>query len=430
MADETRENGLSLSQWADIFGLSPWRVAGFCGHVPDCSAQNKCCSGTWYEYSYQNNNLSRRDVIQAITDAEFNFAQVVGYYPSPHYVEGERLHYPNKSDYRFNNNDGSLKTVLPKWGKILSVGARVCTQLADVTLTFDSLMGMTAATGSTLGSGEVDIDDTFTGTFTVPAGTTVDQLKFYHTEENRLGEPKEDWSIRPVRVEISGTTATITGRIWLLGSPALLMRTDCQCLDAAAEGSYVDEIEVWRCVTDPCAQGEFIYFNSGCANPPCQETTYPLCYQIIDGREGRLAAQPAACDDDDIFRRTVNIRECYSPDRISVNYTSGIPLDPYGKMERNHAKIIALLAASYLDCAICACDCTKERLQKYAQVPKEKISEGALGPRDDRYKLTIPGIGPAAIPDPEFGLLYGQVMARRASMNLRIRLGTTSDAEE
>lgn len=426
MADE---NGLGLFQWAEHFGLSPWRVAGFGDKSPDCGGQANCCDGTWFEYAHQRDQLARRDVIFAIQQAELEFSQVVGYWPSPVYTEGEKLYYP-QSGHSFHNGSG-LKTIVAKYGKLIQAGQKVCTKIGDATVTLTSPLNMEVSDGADgLNSGTtVEINDSFTATRVVPAGTLASELRFYHTEAARLGEPKEEWPIQGLKVSVSGTTATISGRSWHLANPAVQMRTDCEELDPTSAGSFVTAIEVWRCTVDACEQGHFIYLNSGCATPPCASSTYPFCTQIIDDREGRLAPYPADCDEDDVFQRSV-ISECAAPDRVSLNYVSGIPFDAQGRMERGHARIIALLAASYLDCTVCACDCTKKRLEKYAEPPKVKISEGRSGPQDDRFKVVIPGIGPSSIPDPEFGLNWGAVVARRMAMPLRIRLGTTSDAVE
>lgn len=425
MAEGVRESGLSIWQWAELFGLSLWRVGGFGGSVPDCGGQGNCCDGTWFEYSYQKEQVARQDVVHAIQQAEDLFADKIGYFPSPHYIEGEQVDYPDGGDYPFHGRSGFPKTLLPKWGEIVAVGQQTCTLIDTVDVTYSNPLGLQAVISSEVTAALVNINDTFTATITVPAGTLPSELKVYFSEDERLDEAKEDWAIVPVKIAVVGTTATITGRAWMMGLPALKMKTTCDPLDASDPEHFATEIEVWRCVMDVCEQGDFIYRDADCSTTPCSDNRYSLCYAIKDSRQGRVAPTPAACNDDDEFRVLNNITEGRAPDAVTINYLSGIPLLTNGEMERKHARIIALLAASFLDCSVCACDCTKKRLQKYSDFPMGRIAEGDPGIQGNRYRIMVPNIGPSSVPDPEFGMKVGQVDAWNLARTLRIRMGDT-----
>lgn len=404
-------NGLSVAQFAEVIGLNGWLIGGFGENIPVFGETKSCdCSGKcWFEYAYQRDSLSRYDVIQAIARAEAEFAKQLGYWPSPHYLEGVEAKYPGGANYRGNallNPNGKYKVVKLPYSKVISVGKRTCELLGEANVVYETLLGLKAnnSTGQ-----EFDVADTFTAQLTDVEGVVdVAQIEAYFIEDDRVGQPLDEWRINPVTITYDADTTTIkiTGAAPLLAKPALLIRPDADCLSAIDTEAYVTKIAVYRCAVDSCDIGSFVWAGQAdCNGVPCGDESVEMCVNVIWSECGVVQPFPSVCDTNGV-RRTVNCNRTDRPKHVSVNYVSGLPL-VNGKMEQLHAQIIAYLAASYLDCELCACECTQNKMRRYKTVYQWKKSEGEVGARGDGYEMAIP----ERFMDNPFGLEYGAIRA-------------------
>lgn len=358
-------NLLTLTEFTRLMGLNPWRVAGFDDPIPPIQAEQATgCTGVWAEYTYQRNTLSRSDLSLAIMEAEQQFATIIGYFPAPRWTTDEYHKYPvSRNAEWMRQASGKPKSVQLNFNKVISFGVQTCTKLSDSAVVYTT----SPAAGSIDNNGvEVPVPDTATITVTVPSGANPAEYQVFFRDADRLGQPREQWGIRPLKLSVSGTTLTITGKSWQFVKPELYEGGDMlYVLDTAV---YVTEVEVWHCVTDATVPGEFVWTGDGdCNQPPCAETTTPLCASLTGEKCPIVALTPATWDGTK-FKTTQCLPVHRAPDGVRINYLSGVPLVS-GQMQSQHAQVIAMLAASYLECEICACNCTKERLSKYSGLP-------------------------------------------------------------
>lgn len=105
------------------------------------------------------------------------------------------------------------------------------------------------------------IDDLATITVTLPTGVTdpAEVQVFFTAADSQYPAADERWQIEPVRVTITGTTATITGHRALFANPALWRRAyDAPNYQAASKNTgtttnvndFVTEVDVYRVYLD------------------------------------------------------------------------------------------------------------------------------------------------------------------------------------
>lgn len=359
-------NLLTIDQFAQTLGLNPWIMGQFGKGLP-AGIANTCGDCCLYETSWGKNmtkdGVSRAEVARAIHAAEAMFAKYTGYYPAPKLF--------TEDDYHFPPVIGRYEPVQPiklNYGYLQTVGSPTLTALNTVAVTRAS-------------TDDDALLDTFTATVTVPTGTTADQVEVYFTDTDRDDLPLEDWQITPVRVSISGTTATIKGDAYLLAKPRHMRTLPYPTLDATDTGAYVSEVEVYRRTLDTCQQGTLIWNEGDCASTPCQPTTKTACFQIKDRRRAEIMATPVTTCTDGVFTTEPLYRDNL-PDRVTLNYTAGYPLRN-GLMDEWHAQIISWLAAALLPCETCACGCVRDMLKTYRNPPTYDAG-------DDQIRLLMP----------------------------------------
>lgn len=425
-------NLLSLDEWALLMGIGSWRMAGFGVNVPstrvirDNTMAADCCDLTcWFEYLYQKGQLSRQDVSIAIMEAESAFFQEIGYHPAPRYTANEKVNYPRAKDGMLGYDSifqpgGRLKSVQLRGGYLIGLGVQACTLVGEPSIVLTSPLNMKVDVNGT----PTDVPDSFELTFTVPEGTTPAELQLFFTAADRFNEPRDQWEIRPINVSIDPDTllATITGSSYLLVPPALRLAPDTECLDTLDTANYVESVELWRCTLDATDQGRFAWDVRNCVTVPCDPVYQPFC-ALERGEPGctYIAPSPASYDTDAGAFKHERLTICQVPDYVYANYVSGIPR-VNGRMERLHALIIAQLAASYLECSLCACNCTRAKLEIYRDYAKVKTSEGESGIRGDGYR-------PMELTDPDknnpFGQRFGQISAWRMARTRQICNGSS-----
>lgn len=346
---------LTIDEWAAVLQISPWEINQFI-YPGKKSAQ---CNDVIYQYGWQKDHLSREEIGQAIADAERMIADALMYWPAPHYTVGEIVDYPRPYQRQLfgyaGTPRGEWKSATAHWHHILSGGVLNRTLIGDIT-------------GSDLDPLDEDNDtvrETFTATITDAAiGTITDpnELALYFTEDDRHGEPiDETWRIRPVRVTISGNTATFRGHRTLLANPSTEYAIDAQANDAKDSSNYVQHVECWRTFTDTTATEAQPY--QGVAQwktvPGCTEgctfAVQPLCINEQQFDQGQFYADfGSACDWPFPDRQA---------DRLSINYVSGIPL-VNGRVDRFYAEIVAYLSVSLLASEKCGCERTNRIIDK------------------------------------------------------------------
>lgn len=326
--------------WAKLMGINPFEFNQIGNGFPiDNSAQ---CDHVFFQFSWQQDFLSREEIAKCIDMAEDMVAQELGYYPAPKYIINEVQQYPRPFNRELYAGGitwrGQLKSVQLNWHKVQGGGILARTLI-------------NAATAVVLSDTDGDgIDDTFTLTQATTV-TDPDQIAVYFTTVDRdSNDVDETWRIRPVKVSISGGVATVKGHSSLLVVPNLTLRTDATVLDVTTLTNYVTTLDVYQVTldsgTDSSQQGNAIWEVLPCTDPPCNVEYNALC---IGARQAELGI--VAID------YNPNSDSCHwnAPDRVSVNYLAGEPL-VNGQMSQQMADIVAHLATALLPVEKCGCE--------------------------------------------------------------------------
>lgn len=351
-------NLLSIDQFAQTLGLHPWVVAQVGSNLPP--GTGKMCQCAMYETASARQDadgFSRADMAHAIHAAENIFAQQTGYYPAPKVLTDTKQPFPLPLG-RYE----PIPSLRLKYGYVQSIGTPTLTLLNTVNLTRETTT-------------DDDLKDSFTATVTVPSGTSADQIRAYFTVTDRDGLDKRDWEIRPIRVSISGTTATIQGDAYLLAKPRHIRLMPPISLAADDDDTYVEQIEVWRQTIDSCAQGELTWTEGNCSSTPCSPITKQACFNLIPDPERGEISVGSLMNDCAVSKQ---LDRATLPDTYTVHYTAGYPLQENGLMDEWHAQIISWLAAALMPCESCACGCIKDMLKEYRNPPTYDKDEPKL----------------------------------------------------
>lgn len=342
MARASIDTLLPLATWAKLMGVNPFWFEQI-GNVNNSTAQ---CEHVFFQYSWQQDFLSREEIANCISMAEQMVAEQLHYWPAPKYMTNEERLYPEKWDKNIRrtwppnfgaNSIGLLKSVKLNWHKVQGSGI-----LARTAIT----AGVAVVLSDTDGDG---IDDTFTLT-TPTTITDVNEIGVYYTSAQRLGEPiDETWRIRPVSVAISGGNVVVTGRCYLIVKPNLLLGVNASELDALDATIYVTTLDIYRVFidTEPSAGNQgFAIWEEDCGLPPCNVSYLPICVGTRNTEIGYVD-----------LNWNLDLCRCPSdaPDRVRINYLAGEPL-VNGNMAPGMANIVAHLATALLPGDKCGCD--------------------------------------------------------------------------
>lgn len=397
---------LALDEFRRVIAYHPyhfWQLAG--SAVPVTSK----CNSLVHEYSWQDAEAAGRDnVREAIALSHQRLAEHLGYWVGPHYVETV-VPYPRLADprmQRFVDVDARARRValqLPE-GRIDSFGV-------ETFLSIDPAAAVVLS--DSYGDGVID---TFTLTVNLAGvDAEADEIAVYFASCDRLdGDPiGERWEIAPINVSITGVTATITGRSWLIVEPVLYQGVNSAPLDPADVSIYVSELAVVKHYANPDgttidnAQAVLIWetdpaqcaipccgleFASGYSDPHAEG--YALArVGIRDAERGWVHPGESILNADGTWSE-IDWSGCKPPDRALLRYKAGAAWSTAWR------QTVARLAAAELSRAICACDAANQELYRW----QFDLSRAA-GANDEQYQIS-----PADLANP-LGTRAGQVFA-------------------
>lgn len=351
MARASTNTWLSLDRWAELFGLDPLH---FNQLNSVALGQRDVCGDFWYQYAWQfNNRISREDIAFAIQQAEQKLASFIGYdlLPSWHVDEEVRTVQPYRAEIFSTgvNLRGLAKSVRMKKGYVISTGKKIKDLVEAnvvVTRTDDD------------GDGYKELVS-----LSVAAPSNACQLHVYLPTMS--GDDR--WEVRPIKVSVSGATATITFKSWQLVVPDLFEKYTAKPIDADDDTNYLDMVDVYRVYNDPSDQVTFLWENPAttcyCGSADCQQCTLAAqsgCMDIRDYKLAYLGYHPADWDADTSSFTPKDYWTNREPDKMLVSYLAGwqgegvdcpmTDLDPFWE------KTIAFLSAALMDKEICTCD--------------------------------------------------------------------------
>lgn len=345
-------SGMSLLEWGNVIGLSPWLLAQVLNGFPDEAYVGGCLEGL-FQHPYQGaETLSRDEVVDTIDRAEHDIEKVIGFYPVQRFISNEQVAYPNY----FNRGafGGQLtprrqnKGIRLATGKIQGVGIESLTLIEA---------GAALTRSDTDGDG---IKNRFTMTVTI-SDTTIaaDEIALFFTETDRNGELKKYYEVKPIQASISGTTLTITGHAALCIKPSLYTRINPQQLDVSEDSNYVTTFDVYRRHLDTGTQATLVWENPPNYQQNSSVTTIATTAQLRDAESGIVAFEPKYAP------LWANGRE---PDRLTVSYLAGMPRDN-GRVHQKYRRAVAILAAAYLPNKTKGCARADQRLSYYKALP-------------------------------------------------------------
>ena len=424
---------LSLDRWREILGYHPWHFWQMATNSIQGLEVTSACNSLVFEHSWQNDDSAGRDRIRdAITVAEQRLFEYLNFRVNPQYVE-KTFQYPRPYDRRMQysyaaDGSGRYLAINVKEGYIQAVGTSALEDLGDQGVTYSSLYGG-------------GLDDTFTVSSPVEAGTDPAEIAVYFISSDRFGEPiGARWQVKPINVSVDGTLATITGRRWLLVRPVLYEGWASPQIDPTDTSNFVTELSVQRVYTDPngttpqTAQAMLIWetdppYNCcpciNCStspdfdphsNDPAAEA-YAIGRVVIrDGRLGELAVGEAVWDATNSRYQAVNWSTCRQPDRVQIRYLAGAdlnevssPVPQGGSWETVVARLAMAELAPY---RICACDNANQQLWRW-QFDRSR----AAGANDEQYRISEADLG-----NP-FGTREGHIYAWHQVKNLMMVRG-------
>lgn len=356
---------LSIDEWAQILQISPWDINQF-AYPGTKSAQ---CNDVIYQYGWQKDHLSREEIGEAIAQAERMIADELLYWPAPHFEVDEPVSYTRPHQRQYfgfaGTSRGEWKSVETHWHKVISGGVLSCTLIAEID-------------GGDLDTEDYDNDgirETFIATITdaaIGSITNPYEIALYFVEDDRHGEPlDETWRIRPIQVSISGNTAIIKGHRTVLANPNAEYGIDPVPNDATDSSNYVQKVLCCRTFVDTTAtealpyQGVAMWSTIPGCTEGCTFSVVPLCIGALQNEQGVVSASFG-----DVCDWPFPARE---PDRLSVNYVSGVPL-LNGRMDKFMAQTVAYLSVPLLANEKCGCDRTNRILDRL-RAPELKFQD-------------------------------------------------------
>lgn len=415
---------LPIDTFFRALGLHPWHVWQLAGAPVPLRSE---CPALTYEYSWQGaDTAGRDDVRDAIVRAEQKLAGYLGYRIAPQYVEAT-VPYPRLgagASSRAWNMDptGRRVGVWAPEGYVQALGVEQHTSIGAAALTFSDRF----STG---------VHDTFSATLPIPSGMalTADQVAVYIAAADRYDDTalSARWRIQPVQVSISGGNVTISGRRWLLVRPVLYESPVARPLDPATAGNFVTTLEVYQRTTNGDGMtvndcpATLLYESAGCGGwwgcGPAGSTDPAAVGSVVaraDIRDRTLGLLTPAAATYDASTGTWSAAPCGGcapdPDRVTLRYLAGAPLDADGQIAAPLRQAVIALAAAELKQRICACRESNERLHTLQQDLTLESTQ------TERYQ-----VAPEDLRNP-FGTRRGHVQAWKIAQDYLLRRGTTA----
>lgn len=394
----TANNLLTVTQFSRIISYNPFFMYGF--RFPTSGGAwpiANDCSKPVVKYSWQDSDNAGRDEIeQAIANAESILLKHLKYRVAPQYGE-QTLDYPRFPEWATYR--GSWPSVQIDEGYLSALGIEALTLVtANANVTYSDVDG-----------------DGLKDTFTITVATTeTDPLVFrvynsaaYRWDGSGVGE---QWAIRPIKVLIAGGNATITGPAWLMGIPVQYERFNWNNngLDASDASNFVTTADVYTSapnaggITNATAEALLTWQTApwpwACCGPaPGNFSNDPaqLAYGFARGNVGN-SQQGWAYAALAVYNATTATwnsswwTTCRPPDRITLRYLAGYPVEPvstssyYGQINPALQTVIARLAAAELTRPPLACENAGNRELAKWQFDLSHIGRNQL----DQYATT------------------------------------------
>jgi hypothetical protein len=429
---------LPLDTWRAFCGFPPWHFWQFAdgpGNNAIVPIDSKC-STLVYEYDWQGSDAAgRASLRESIREAERMLLDYLGYRVAPEYVKTTvawpRLGDASMGRLRDYDATGRRVAVLAPEGYIQAMGVEQLTLVGTATVAGGELVYSAVFNAG--------LQDTFTITLPTTA-TDPTQIAVYFAATDRFdGEDFSDavgerWRIEPVQVTISGGNVVIVGRKWLVGKPILYQNPVAAALNPQTATNFVTSLEVYTRTTNgggtsvTTSQATLIYESNNCGpcwgrcccggGPPASSD--PDATGLVIARAGIRNSElgqvtPGAATYDPTTGAWSSAWCCAGaycdPDRVTLRYLAGYPLDSDGQFARKLRAMTCQLAGAEAKRRICACRETNEKLFDLQQDLSLEATQS------EKYTTTTEQL------NNPFGTRRGHVKAWRTASDLILRRG-------
>lgn len=337
---------MPISRYAKIMGINLahfWQMDG--AKAPTTGG----CDDIWDEES-------RLTLSEHIAQAEELIARAWGTWPAPKFITNERIPFGLNLNTRGDWQNAEVKT---RWREVECFGTEQLTLVKA-----DALIEYVTYDNNPFGALEVArIGGNLYEDLTACAEEC--QVAIFFREEDGAKDSADNrWEIRPIKVDIDGTTMRITADSAMFIKPTLRNLTEADCLGSDDPEQWIYDYDVTNlvsyvdvyCRTVNTQSPVTLLWDGVCnCTGECSHKTQTACAYKTDSRLGSFAPRSST------WNGTANIYSAptysFPPESLIVDYRAGWPLDDYCQMNRLLERAIVKLTNSLLPAPPCGfCD--------------------------------------------------------------------------
>jgi len=319
------------------------------------------CNDVWLQQGYTGGSdriVGREDVARAISIAEKQIADFLGFYPAPTWTVMEEHTWP----YPKRGIQTSYPPIRTEWGKLISGGVEAETLLvADQAIAYQDRDNDGVDDTAIITVAEADWED-----------ASISEVVVYAPDSDVEETP---WEIRNLEMEeldsgelqITGPRSYFAG-VFPAGDPSegYSLWNDTEELQLGTDANFLTQVDVYRRYNDTSTQAKLVYRGTPartCATSLCETTCQDACIVIHRKRLGAVVTVPASYSDDSWTLSTFTGNMI--PDAVRLWYYSGLPRQvDDNRIRPDLAEAIVRLANTHLPKAPCGCSLTRERYER------------------------------------------------------------------
>ncbi len=322
----------------------------------------------------------------SMMQAEELIANELQFWPAPKFITEEEIAF-GLEGVRWDWQRAEVET---KWKYIDDFGTEQLTLLQD-----EATVTYLDRDSDPLGRQETaEIGTAIYGTLPACADPC-DVAVFFRVEDGAEDDAHPSWEIRPLKVDIDGSTMTIRGESSLFIRPDLWALTEAECRGSGDKNAWVHDFDISNLVSKVDVYCRTVNTTlpltlqwdnvCDCATSPCEHSTQTGCAYRTNKKLGFFVPRPAT-------GANVWTTACHygPPESVLANYRAGYPLDSRCQMNANLERAIVKLTNVLLPEPPCGfCDMAKVRWEndrkpvdpltpEAAALPWDLYAQGAL----------------------------------------------------
>lgn len=330
---------------------------------------------------------AREDLADTMLTAEQMIADELGYWPAPKFITAEQ----HELGLRGVRNDWWNAELKTDYAYVGGYGTEKLTLLqADATVRYQNLNNNPHDREDVAVIGSELYNDL------TACGAATNVAVFFRVADGAEDAAHPSWEIRPVKVDIDGSTMRITAPASLFVKPELWSLTERDCAGSDDPNLWrwnwdldnlVSKVDVYCRTIDGQSPATLLWEPCYCT-APCSHESQAACAYPTDDRRGYFAVRPATWNGS--THVLAEPTYAHAPHSVRINYRAGLALDSLGRMDRRLERAIVKLTNALLPEPPCGyCDLAKriweeDRLKvdplttEAAALPWDMYTRGAL----------------------------------------------------